>query len=159
MNAFSIPYFSFVGFFCTFLAIRQHDTKTFMNEQYWIDMAACPAPSLKYWSPCSFGKHHFGYQWCSIFVSNYKYVITWSYPILRTIPLIHERNALREVLPQRVGKFPLKSIVKIIYCSLMREELHLEIFRCSSTFSLMTKDTHFSIQCFSFVGFSAPSSQ
>ncbi len=54
------------------------------KEQYWIDMATCPAPSLKYWSPWSFGK-----------------------------PLIYERNALREALPQQMDKFLLKSIVAL----------------------------------------------
>ena len=34
-------------------------------------MATYPAPSLKYWSPWSFGRPHSGYQWCSIFISNY----------------------------------------------------------------------------------------
>ena len=39
--------------------------------------------------------------------------MTWSYFILRAIPVIHERNALRYVLPQRVSKFPLKSIIAL----------------------------------------------
>ena len=41
------------------------------------------------------------------------YVMIWSYPILRAIPAIHERNALREVLPQRVGKLPLISSIAL----------------------------------------------
>ncbi len=32
------------------------------KEQYWIDMATCPSPSRKYWSPWLFGRQHFEYQ-------------------------------------------------------------------------------------------------
>ncbi len=41
------------------------------------------------------------------------YVMTWSYLILRSMPAIHEINALREVLGQRMGKFLLKSIIAL----------------------------------------------
>ena len=37
-----------------------------------------PSPSLKYWSPWSFGRQHFGYQWCSLSVCNYTVVLTKS---------------------------------------------------------------------------------
>ena len=41
------------------------------------------------------------------------YVMTWSHLILRPIPIIHETNALRGVLWQRVGKFLLKSTIAL----------------------------------------------
>ncbi len=82
-----------------------------------------PSP---YWSPCWICTQHPTCQWSSTSIcchskwflvtqsylgsSNpYIYMITWSYLILRVIPAIHETNALREVLWQRVGKFLLKS--------------------------------------------------
>ena len=63
------------------------------KEQYWNDMATCPAPSLKYWSPWSFGKQHFEYHPRSTrsVQKVYKPVATPGRP---GIPLIHERNAL-----------------------------------------------------------------
>ena len=43
------------------------------------------APSLEYWSSWSFGRQHFGYQWCST-------INPW-------------KKSLREDLPQQMGKF------------------------------------------------------
>ena len=41
--------------------------------------------------------------------------MTWSYLILRVIPVIHEINALREVFWEWVGKFLLKSIIALYF--------------------------------------------
>ncbi len=57
-------------------------------------MGICPHFRLQYWSP----------YW----ICTHIYVMTWSFLILRTIPAIHEINALREVLWQPVGKTLLK---------------------------------------------------
>ncbi len=43
----------------------------------------------------------------------YKYVITWSYPIARAIPSIHERNVRRDVL--RVDKFLYLSSIALYF--------------------------------------------
>ena len=73
------------------------------KEQYYFDVATCPVRSLKYWRPWLYGRQHFGYQWCSISVSNYT----------KGTPLIYERNALREVSCQWMGKFLLKSSITL----------------------------------------------
>ncbi len=49
------------------------------------------------------------------YVNNILHVSDHVPPALRAIPAIHETNALREVLWQRVGKYLLKSTIALLY--------------------------------------------
>ncbi len=73
--------------------------KLFFKSQDYPFLILCAAPSL---NVATYSK---------IYIVSL--TITLSYPILRTIPLMHEKNALREVSLQWVGKFLLKSIIAL----------------------------------------------
>ncbi len=62
--------------------------------------------SSPYWSPNWICTQRPACQWSRTSICCHN---MWFYLILRAIPAIHETNALREVLWQRVGKFQLKS--------------------------------------------------
>ncbi len=70
-----------------------------------------PSP---YWIPYWIGRQHLTCQWSRTSICCHSmWFLVWSYLILRAIWAIHEANALREVLWQRVGKFLLKSTIAL----------------------------------------------